>query len=217
MKSFIVLGLGRFGISFAKTVIELGHEVLGADFDEEIVKRHVNQLTHIVEADITSEEFLQSVEVNKFDAVIIAVSSSLQVSIMATLVAKESGAKYIIAKAQDDFHSKLLYKIGADVVILPEKDMGVKVAHNLVTSRFLNSIEISENHSIMSIHPSEKWIGDNLEELKPKIPQNVHILAINNGKNEPVMFPGSEEIISGGDIITVMGENAALKKLEGKR
>lgn len=217
MKSFIVLGLGRFGISFAKTVIELGHEVLGADADSEIVKRHANDLTHIVEADITSEEFLKSIEVQKFDAVIIAVSSSLQVSIMATLVAKEIGAKYIIAKAQNDFHSKLLYKIGADVVILPEKDIGVKVAHSLVTSRFLNSIEIAENYSIMSIHPSEKWVGKTVEELKSKLPQNLYILAINNGEDEPVMLPNAEEIISEGDIITVMGENSALKKLEGKR
>ena len=217
MKSFIVLGLGRFGISFAKTITELGHEVLGADADSEIVRRHANELTHIVEADITSEDFLKSVDVQNFDAVIVAVSSSLQVSIMATLVAKEIGAKYIIAKAQNDFHSKLLYKIGADVVILPEKDIGVKVAHSLVTNRFLNSIEISESASIMSIHPSEKWVGKTLGELKPKLPQNVHILAINNGKDEPLMLPGPEELISEGDIITVMGENSALKNLEGKK
>lgn len=217
MKSFIVLGLGRFGISFAKTIIELGHEVLGADADGEIVRRHANDLTHIVEADITSEEFLQSIEVQKFDAVVIAVSSSLQVSIMATLVAKEIGAKYIIAKAQNDFHSKLLYKIGADVVILPEKDIGVKVAHNLVTSRFLNSIEIAENYSIISIHPAEKWVDKTVEELTSKLPKTVHILAINNGQSEPVMLPGPEVIISEDDIITVMGENSALQRLEGKK
>lgn len=217
MKSFIVLGLGRFGISFAKTVIDLGHEVLGADSDEEIVKRHVNDLTHIVEADITNEDFLKSIEVQKFDAVIIAVSSSLQVSIMATLVAKELGAKYIIAKAQNDFHSKLLYKIGADIAVLPEKDIGVKVAHNLVTDRFLNSIEISDGYSIMSIHTPEEWIDKELEIITPKLPPHTYIVAIKTLENELFMVPNMETKISEGDIITLMGENTALKKLEGKR
>ncbi|NCB41997.1 MAG: TrkA family potassium uptake protein [Clostridia bacterium] len=217
MKSFIVLGLGRFGISFAKTVIELGHEVLGADADEEIVRRHANDLTHIVEADITSEDFLKSIEISKFDAVIVAVSSSLQVSIMATLVAKEVGAKYILAKAQNDFHSKLLYKIGADVVILPEKDIGIKAAHSLLTKSFLNSVEISENHSVMSLHPPKQWIGKSLNEIKEKLPQEVHLLAIKSGKDKLIMLPGNDEEISDGDIITVMGDNVALQRLEGKR
>lgn len=217
MKSFIVLGLGRFGISFAKTVIELGHEVLGADIGEDIVKRHANDLTHIVEADITNEDFLKSIEVEKFDAVIIAVSSSLQVSIMATLVAKELGAKYIIAKAQNDFHSKLLYKIGADVAVLPEKDIGAKVAHSLVTDRFLNSVEISEGHSIMSIHTPEEWIDKTLEIISPKLPQSTHIIAVKTVEDELFMIPNGDTKISNGDIITMMGEDAALKKLEGKR
>ncbi|MDD4286159.1 MAG: TrkA family potassium uptake protein [Bacillota bacterium] len=217
MKSFVILGLGRFGISLARTLIELGHEVLGADADESVVKKHANELTHIVEADITSEDFLRSIEVEKFDAVIIAVSSNLQVSIMTTLIAKEVGAKYLIAKSQSDFHSRLLYKIGADVVILPEKDMGVKVAHNLVADNFLNMIEISPEYSIMNIYPPESWIGKTLEELNPSLHERVHTLALRKSDSSATLLPDPEIVVEEGDIITLMGENNTLKKLEGKR
>ncbi|HPF19240.1 MAG: TrkA family potassium uptake protein [Eubacteriales bacterium] len=217
MKSFVILGLGRFGISLARTLIELGHEVLGADADESVVKKHANELTHIVEADITSEDFLRSIEVEKFDAVVIAVSSNLQVSIMTTLIAKEVGAKYLIAKSQSDFHSRLLYKIGADVVILPEKDMGVKVAHNLVADNFLNMIEISPEYSIMNIYPPESWIGKTLEELNPSLHERVHTLALRKSDSSATLLPDPEIVVEEGDIITLMGENNTLKKLEGKR
>jgi len=217
MKSFLVLGLGRFGISFAKTIIELGHEVLGADYDEEIVKKHANELTHIVEADITSEEFLRSIDIAKFDAVIVAVSTNIQVSIMATLIVKEVGAKYIISKSQSDFHSRLLYKIGADVVILPEKETGVKLAHSLVTDKLLNIIEISDEYSIINIYPSKEWFGKTLEELSHKLSNRVKILAIRSADDKTVILPNLKAKVLEEDIITVMGENSALKKLEGKR
>ncbi|HCU08632.1 MAG TPA: potassium transporter Trk [Clostridiales bacterium] len=217
MKSFVILGLGRFGISLARTIVELGHEVFGADSDEEVIKRHAGELTHIVQADITSEDFLRSIDVAKFDAVIIAVSSNLQVSIMTTLIAKEVGAKYLIAKSQSDFHSRLLYKIGADVVILPEKDMGVKVAHNLVTNKFLNMIEISPEYSIMNIYPPESWYGKTLEEMTPSLRERAHVLALRKSDASADLMPDLETIVEEGDIITLMGENGTLRKLEGMR
>jgi trk system potassium uptake protein TrkA len=217
MKSFVILGLGRFGISLARTIIELGHEVFGADNDEAVVKRHAGELTHIVQADITSEDFLRSIDVTKFDAVIIAVSSNLQVSIMTTLIAKEIGAKYLIAKSQSDFHSRLLYKIGADVVILPEKDMGIKVAHNLVTDKFLNMIELSEEYSIMSIYPPESWLGKTLKELTPSLRDRASVLALRKSDESAVLMPDPEQIVEEGDSITLMGENGTLRKLEEKR
>ncbi|MFA7463061.1 MAG: TrkA family potassium uptake protein, partial [Anaerovoracaceae bacterium] len=160
---------------------------------------------------------LRSIEVEKFDAVVIAVSSNLQVSIMTTLIAKEVGAKYLIAKSQSDFHSRLLYKIGADVVILPEKDMGVKVAHNLVADNFLNMIEISPEYSIMNIYPPESWIGKTLEELNPSLHERVHTLALRKSDSSATLLPDPEIVVEEGDIITLMGENNTLKKLEGKR
>ena len=217
MKSFVILGLGRFGISLARTIVELGHEVFGADNDEETVKRYAGELTHIVQADITSEDFLRSIDVAKFDAVIIAVSSNLQVSIMTTLIAKEVGAKYLIAKSQSDFHSRLLYKIGADVVILPEKDMGIKVAHNLVTDKFLNMIEISPEYSIMSIYPPESWYGKTLEAMTPSLRERAHVLALRKSDESAILMPDPEQVVEEGDSITLMGENGTLRKLEEKR
>lgn len=217
MKSFVILGLGRFGISLARTIVELGHEVFGADNDEEVVKRHAGELTHIVQADITSEDFLRSIDVAKFDAVIIALSSNLQASIMTTLIAKEVGAKYLIAKSQSDFHSRLLYKIGADVVILPEKDMGVKVAHNLVTDKFLNMIEISPEYSIINLYPPESWFGKTLKELTPGLRERAQILALRKSDASAALMPDLQQIVEEGDIITLMGENNTLRKLEEKR
>jgi len=127
------------------------------------------------------------------------------------------GAKYLIAKSQSDFHSRLLYKIGADVVILPEKDMGVKVAHNLVADNFLNMIEISPEYSIMNIYPPESWIGKTLEELNPSLHERVHTLALRKSDSSATLLPDPEIVVEEGDIITLMGENNTLKKLEGKR
>ncbi len=216
MKSFIVLGLGRFGISLARTLIELGHEVLGADIDGMLVKKYADELTHVVEADITSEGFLRSLDVTKFDGVIVAVSSNLQVSIMTTLILKDMETEYILAKAQDDFHTRLLYRIGANAVILPEKDMGVKVAHNLVTDKFLDMIEISQDHSIVNMHSPENWIGKSLGDLAIITKRGLNVLAVRNTEDETVVLPDEKTVISEGDIVTVMGENGDLKKLESK-
>ncbi len=216
MKSFIILGLGRFGISLARTLIELGHEVLGADIDGTLVKRYADELTHIVEADITSEEFLSSLDVAKFDGVVVAVSSNLQVSIMTTLMLKDMETEYILAKAQNDFHTRLLYRIGVNAVILPEKDMGVKVAHNLVADKFLDMIEISQDHSIVNMHSPENWIGKSLGDLAIIKRKGLNVLAVRNTEDETVVLPDEKTVISEGDIVTVMGENGDLKKLESK-
>ena len=165
MKSFLVLGLGRFGRSVATTLASLGHEVLGVDGDERIVKEVARHLTEALQADITSEEFLKSLDIPHFDAVIVAVGDSMQVSIMVTVLLKELNARRIIAKAQDDFQEKVLVKLGADLVVLPERDLGIKTAHGLVAESLLETVELSADHSIVSVTIPEPWIGKSLGEL----------------------------------------------------
>lgn len=211
MKSFIVLGLGRFGRSIAKTLYQLGHEVLGVDDDEKIVQEFEREITHTVQADLTNEHFLKSMEVHEFDAAVVAVGSNLQVSIMATVMLKELGARYIVVKAQDDFEGKVLYKVGADKVIFPEKDMGIKVARNLATENFFDMIEISESHSIVSIKPPSPWIGKTLGELAVRARYGINVIAIKGeGKH---IIPSAQTVVDEQSVWIVMGTNSDIKRL----
>lgn len=217
MKSFIVLGLGRFGGSVGETLIHLKHEVLGVDNDAERIKIFSDTLTRTMEANATDEEFLREIEVEQFDAAIVGMGANFQASIMTTVMLKEQGAKKIIAKAKDDFHAKILYKVGANRVIQPEKDMGAKVAHSLATDSFFDMIEVSENYSVINIRPPDSWVGKSFAELAPNLRRGLVILAVKAEETSKILIPDHDTIFEEGDRITVMGENLVLQKLrEGK-
>ncbi|MEL5900799.1 TrkA family potassium uptake protein, partial [Clostridium sporogenes] len=137
-KQFVVIGLGRFGTSVAKTLYTLGNDVLAIDSSEDIVQSIADSVTHSVQIDATDENSLRSLGIRNFDVAVITIGSDIQASTMATLLVKEMGVKYIIAKANTEIHAKVLYKIGADRVVFPERDMGVRVAHNLVSTNILD-------------------------------------------------------------------------------
>ena len=211
MKSFIVLGLGKFGMSVAKTLCELGYEVLGVDEDEKLVNEFSRRISHAVQADITSEDFLRSIDIKKFDAAIVAVGSNIQTSIMVTVLLKELSAKYILVKAQDDFAERILYKIGADKVILPEKDIGVKVARNLASNNFFDIIEISNDYSIISVSPPKSWYGKTLGEIGARVKYGINVLAVKGGEKTSII-PDANTIIEEDSVVTVMGMNNDLKR-----
>jgi trk system potassium uptake protein TrkA len=216
MKSFIVLGLGKFGMSMAKALFDMGSEVLAVDEDIDIVQDFSRHVTHTLQANATDEDFLKSVDVCDFDAAVVAVGSNMQVGIMATVLLKELGAKYILVKAQDEFEEKVLYKVGADKVILPEKDMGVKAAHALMSDNVLDTIEISPDYSIITIAVPGSWIGRTIGSLSVRIKYNVNIVAI-RGADNAIIVPGAETRLEGGMVLTVMGANTNLKKLNNIR
>ena len=211
MKSFIILGLGRFGISVAQTLCQLGYDVLGVDEDDKIVHDLSRCITHVIQADITSEEFLRSMDIAKFDAAIIAVGSSIQVSILVTVLLKDLGAKFILAKAQDDFQEKILYRVGADKVIMPEKDIGIKTARNLATDDFFDMLEISPDYSITSVTPPESWYGKTLGELGPRSEYRINILAVKNGMRI-ILIPDANTHIEHECALTIMGMNDDIKR-----
>ena len=165
-KQFVVIGLGRFGESVAKTLYSLGHDVLAIDMDEDSVQEISDSVTHAVQMDATDESALKTLGLRNFDVAVVTIGSNIQASVMITLLVKELGVKYIIAKGQSDLHAKVLYKIGADRVILPEKDMGIRVAHNIASSNILDYIELSEDYSILEIRALSIWVGKSLKELK---------------------------------------------------
>ena len=180
-KQFVIIGLGRFGSSIAKTLYSLGNDVLAIDKDEDIVQEIADSVTHAVQLDATDENALRALGIRNFDVAVVTIGDNIQSSIMATLLVKELGVKYIIAKGHSDLHAKVLYKIGADRVVLPEKDMGVRVAHNLVSANILDYIELSEDYSVMEIQVLDEWSGKTLNELRLRSKYGINVMAIKRG------------------------------------
>ncbi len=212
-KQFVVIGLGRFGSTLAKTVYELGHDVLAIDKDEEKVQDIADHVTHAIQMDATDENALKNVGLRNFDVAVVTIGSDIQASIMATLLTKEMEVNFIIAKAHNEQHAKVLDKIGADKVILPEQDMGVRVAHNLVSSNILDYIELSSEYSIMEIEALDEWDSKSLKDLELRKKYGINIVAIKDGKNINVS-PNADDMIKKGDIIVALGSVSDLRKLE---
>lgn len=218
MKQFIVIGIGRFGGALAKRLYELGHEVLAIDKDEEEIQKISDKVTHAVSADATDENVLKSMGARNFDVGVVSIGADIQSSIIVTLMLKELGIPYVVAKAQNDIHAKVLYKIGADRVVFPERDMGERVANNLTSANILEFIELSPEHSIIEFAVPRAWIGKNLRDLNLRARYGVTVVAIRNENNADYIniSPKADNEIKEGDILIIVGENEDLKKMERK-
>ena len=212
-KQYVVIGLGRFGSSVAKTLYALGNDVLAIDSDEALIQEIADSVTHAVQLDATDEAALRSLGIRNFDVAVVTIGEHIQSSVMATLLVKELGVKYIIAKAQNDLHAKVLYKIGADRVVLPEKDMGIRVAHNLVSTSILDYIELSPDYSIVEIVSAKEWHGKNLRDLNLRARYGINVMAIKR-ENEVNIAPGADDILGVDDIIVAIGGAEELSRLE---
>lgn len=213
-KQFIVVGLGRFGISVAETLSSLGHDVLAIDKDEDVIQDIADKVTHAVQMDATDEYALRTLGVRNFDVAVVTIGSNIQASIMITLLLKEAGVEYIICKGQSDLHKKVLLKIGADRVVLPEKDMGVRVAHNLVSSNLLDLIELSEDYQIIEMNAPAEWIGKTLRSLDVRAAYGITILAIRDRQDGINISPTADVVIPRGAVIIAVGSNDDLLNLE---
>lgn len=213
MKSFGIIGCGRFGSAVAKTLSELGHEVLVIDRNPERIKDISYYVTHALEADVMDESVLKEIGLSNLDVIVVSIGSDLEASIMATLISKESGVERVVVKAQSSLHGKVLEKIGADRIIYPERDMGVRVAHNLTSTNILDYIELSPDFSILEIAALNKWIGKTLSGLRLRNKYGVNVIAIKNSKGVNIS-PGPDYIIQGEDITVIIGSAVAIKKIE---
>ncbi|XZL10574.1 potassium channel family protein [Clostridium perfringens] len=214
-KQFVIIGLGRFGSSVAKTLYALGHDFLAIDSNEDLVQEISDSVTHAVQMDATDENALRTLGLRNFDVAVVTIGANIQASVMATLLVKDMGIKYIIAKGNSDLHAKVLYKIGADRVILPEKDMGVRVAHNLVSSSILDYIELSPDYSIIEIESPKEWYGKSMKELSLRSKYGINVMAIKRN-NEVNISPDADDVINKDDIVVAIGSAEDLTKLEGK-
>ncbi|WP_302760327.1 potassium channel family protein, partial [Christensenella hongkongensis] len=149
-KQYVVIGLGRFGTSVAKTLVDQDAEVLVIDANEEKINQALSYATHAVQADATDEQALKSLGIRNFDVACVCLGE-IQSSIMAALICKDQGIDLVLVKAQSEVHAKVLYKMGVDKVVFPERDMGIRVAHNLLSSNILDFIELSEDYGIAEL------------------------------------------------------------------
>lgn len=215
MKLFVVIGLGRFGSSLATCLYKMGHEVLAIDLDEELIQRFSNQVTHAIQGNATDEELMRSLGVRNFDAVVVSIGGDIQASIVTTLILKDLGAPYIVAKAQNDLHGRILEKIGADRVVYPEREMGQRIANNLVSTNILDYIELSPTHSIVEVLAPEKLVGKTLGQLNLRALYGINVIALKQDKHINVA-PGADTMINEGDILVVIGKRETIDKLKGK-
>lgn len=212
-KQFLVIGAGRFGSSVARTLYQRGHDVMVVDIDEMLIQHISNEVTHAVQANVTSEEALQALGVRDFDVVIVAIGQDIQASIMACILLIELGARYVVAKAQTELHGKVLKKIGVNRVVFPERDMGQKLAHSLIAHNIIDLIELSDDYSVVEVASPEEMIGRSLQELNLRARFGINVIAIRSKNGITNISPAAEDRIDQGDILVAVGDNKSLKKL----
>ncbi|MDL2273278.1 TrkA family potassium uptake protein [Oscillospiraceae bacterium OttesenSCG-928-G22] len=213
-KSFVVIGLGRFGSSVAKEFSKLGHEVLVIDEDAEKVQEVADLVTHAVVGDAKDEMVLNSIGVRNFDGVIIAMGENLEDSVLTTLMLKEMGVSNIVCKARNDQHKKVLEKVGADRVVVPEQEMGRRLAQTLVFSNVLDFINLSNDVNVFEFKAPATWAGKSITELDIRKKYNINILALRKGE-EIMVSPPPHCVIGGEDILVAVGTTDCIVKLKG--
>ncbi len=215
-KQYAVLGLGRFGESVAIELSNNGYDVLAIDNSETIIQHISEYVRFAVKADVTDIDTLRSLGLGNFDVAIIGIGTDMDSSIMATLLAKELGVKTVIAKAHGSMHEKILKKIGADRVIFPEREMGQRIANNLMSGNIVDYLELSQDHSIVEIEILEEWIGKSLIELDFRNTYGVNVVGLKRGDKIKVAIDPNEAFKEE-DIVIVIGSNDDIYTIEEKR
>lgn len=215
-KQFVIFGLGRFGISLATTLSEAGYEVMVVDKCEECIQEIAPLVTHAVQADAADMDTLKSLGIRNFDVAIVSIGKDIQSSIMATLLLKELGIPYVVAKASSEIHERVLRKIGADRIILPEQEMGMRIANNLISGNILDHIQLSSEYSIIEIGILPEWRGKSIIDVDPRAAYGINIIAVQRGGSIDIS-PSPNYILEQEDTLVVVGNNKQLQILEAKR
>lgn len=212
-KQYAIIGLGRFGSSIATYLSEMGYEVLAIDEDSQRVQDVAHLVTHAVAADSTDEEAMKALGIRNFDVVVVAIGQDIQSSILTTLILKDLGVPQIIVKAQTELHGKVLGKIGADKIVYPERDMGLRVAHRLISPNILEHIELSDDFSIVEMKLPSAMYDKSLKQLDVRAKYGCNVLAVKRRDEMNITFPADEPLREG-DVLVIVGRNENLTKLE---
>lgn len=212
-KQFIVIGLGRFGRAIAETLCRDGSEVLGVDSSMSLVEDMRDVLTHAVQMDAMDRDALSALGIPDFDVAFVTMGSDIRASGTIVMLLKELGAKRVIAKAHDDFHGRMLEKLGADQVLFPERDMGRRIAHNLVSGNIIDFLELSPEYSMAEIRPRPEWVGRTLLELSMRNRLGINVVAIRSGEVLNAI-PRPDTSLCADDVLLVVAKDETLAKLD---
>lgn len=213
MKSFIVVGLGRFGTALAVELSKLGNEVLAIDARPERVQAVADHVTRSVTGDARDPEVLRALGARNFDCAVVALAENVGESALITMNLKDQGVPRVVSKANSAVHRKVLEKIGADLVVFPEQEMALRLAHNLANGDILNFIDLSDEYSMVERRLPATWIGKTIVELDIRAKYHITIMAVRrNGLMN--IAPGGDFVFCEGDTMVVLGGNYDIRKLE---
>ncbi|MCU6707485.1 TrkA family potassium uptake protein [Paenibacillus sp. J5C_2022] len=213
-KQFVVIGLGRFGGSVTRTLLSLGFEVMGIDQDERKVSEFASILPHVFQADSTDDGVMRKLGVKNMDHAIVAIGGDLQASILTTLILKDIGLKHITAKATSDYHQRVLEGVGADHIVHPERDTGIRVAHRITSKNMVEYLELSPEHSLVEIIAPQRLNGKSLLQSNIRAKYGCNVMAIRRVNNELVVSPQASDLIYTGDLLVLIGSNRDINRFE---
>ena len=213
MKSYIVVGLGRFGSEVARQLHAQGNEVLAMDKNSALVQQIANEVTHAVVGDAQDKEVLRALGARNFDCGVVAIGDSLADSVLATMNLKELGIPQIVCKAHDETHRQVLQKLGADRVVIPEQENAARLARSLTSGNVLDYIELSQDYGIIEVPAPKKWIGKSLKELDVRAKMGINIIAIERDEKISA-FPAGDYRFTEGDVIVVLGDTVTIDMVQ---
>ena len=209
-KTYAVFGLGRYGTAVACELVENGEEVISIDRNQKIVNDAAAYLPVCKCADVTDQEVIERLGIENIDTVIICMASNLEASVMAVTLCKEAGVKTVIAKCGSKMHQKILLRVGADKVVFPENESGIRLAKNLLSSGFVDMLSLSKDVSLVEIDVKDEWIGKNLIELHLRKKYGFNVVAIKKNGNVDVNI-NPEQILESGTTLIVIAKLGKLK------
>ena len=212
-RTYAVFGLGRYGIAVARELVSSGAEVIAVDMDERIVNAAADELPVCKCADITDPEVIRQLGIANVDVVIVAMANNLEASVLAVTLCKEIGVKTVIAKSANEMHQKILTRVGADKVVFPENESGIRLAKNLLSSGFVDMVSLAKNVSMIELDVRKEWLGKNLIELNLRKKYSINVVAVRRGDTVSVDIdphaPLNEE-----DNLIVIADPERLAKLK---
>ncbi len=212
-KQYVIFGMGRFGAALAQTLCEMGHEVLAVDSSEDNIAAVMPHVTHGVSMDATDEEAFSQLGVRNFDAAVVAIGQSIRDSVLVSLMCKEAGVSYVMAKATDELHARVLRKVGVDRVVFPERDMGVRAARTLVNPHVLDLVNLPGDYTITDIQTPASWQGQTLLAIDVRKRYRVSVLAIRR-EGALMMSLTGDTVMQSGDGLLILGHKQDIERVE---
>ena len=212
-QSYAVFGLGRYGLATAKELAAAGAQVLAVDRDEQAVQSAAAFLPLVKCADVTDPAVLEMLGISNFDVVIIAMAEHMEACVMAVMLCKEAGVPTVIVKCASETHGRLLSRVGADQVVIPENESGVRMARNLLSSGFVDVMELSGDVSLIEVPVKAEWVGKSLIELNLRKKYSINVVALKRGDAIHVTIDPAAPMQEG-DALVVIAETAKLHKLK---